>query len=85
MGPKPEKSPSLIGYPEVDIEIATKANEVWSVADGRFTYQNTYRKGRVFWNAPLSGIFGQISLKKDVDYTLPHTNTRLSWMHRKTD
>jgi hypothetical protein len=84
VGPKPEKSPSLVGYPAVDNEVATKATELWGMADGKFIFQSTYGKGKVFWNAPLQGILGQLNVKKDVDYTLPHTNTRLSWMHRKT-
>lgn len=85
VGPKPEKSPSLVGYPNVDNEVVLKANEVWGGADGKFIYQNTFGNGKVFWNAPLSGIFGEMGLKKDIDYTMPHTNTKLSWMHRKTE
>jgi len=84
VGPKPEKSPSLVGYPAVDKDVEAKANEIWGMADGKFIFQSPYGKGKVFWNAPLPGILGQLNLKKDVDYTLPHTNTRLSWMHRKT-
>lgn len=85
VGPKPEKSPSLVGYPNVDNEVALKANEVWGGADGKFIYQNNFGQGKVFWNAPLLGIFGEMGLKKDIDYTMPHTNTKLSWMHRKTE
>lgn len=84
VGPKPEKSPSLVGFPAVDKEVEAKANEIWGMADGKFIFQSPYENGKVFWNAPLQGILGQLNLKKDVDYTLPHTNTRLSWMHRKT-
>ena len=39
VGPKPEKSPSLIGYPAIDREIALQANEVSGQADGQFIYQ----------------------------------------------
>lgn len=85
VGPKPEKSPGLAAYPNADSEVALKANEVWGGADGKFIYQNNFGKGKVFWNTPLSGIFGEMGLKKDVDYTMPHTNTKLSWMHRKTE
>lgn len=84
VGPKPEKSPSLIGYPAVDKEIALQANEVWGQADGQYIYQHSYGKGKVFWNAPLQGILGQLKVEKDVNYIKPHTDTRLSWIHRKT-
>lgn len=85
VGPKPERSPSLVGYPAVDGEVLALANEVWGGADGRFIFQQIYGKGQVFWNAPLAGIFGQMGLAKDVAYTRPHTNTRLTWMHRRAD
>jgi hypothetical protein len=84
VGPKPEKSPSLIGYPSIDREIALQANEVWGQADGQYMYQYSYGKGKVFWNAPLQGILGQLNVEKDVNYIKPHTDTRLSWIHRKT-
>lgn len=85
VGPKPERSPSLVGYPAVDGEVAALANEVWGGADGRFIFRHVYGKGQVVWNAPLAGIFGQMGLKGDVTYTRPHADTRLTWLHRRTD
>ena len=38
----------------------------------------------MFWNAPLQGILGQLKVEKDVNYVKPNTDTRLSWIHRKT-
>lgn len=85
VGPKPDKSPSLMGYPNEDKAVADKANEVWGIADGQFIFQNKYGKGQVFWNAGLAGILGQMNLRKDFDYTKSHINTKLSWIHRKTN
>ncbi len=84
VGPKPSKSPSLIGYPKVDEVITNKANELWGNADGQLIFQNNFGQGKVFWNVPLIGILAQLGLKKDVEYTKPNIDTRLSWIHRKT-
>jgi hypothetical protein len=85
VGPKPERSPSLVGFPAVDAEVLALANEVWGGADGRYTFRQSYGNGQVFWNVPLVGIFGQMTLKPDVAYTRPHTNTRLTWLHRRAE
>ena len=84
IGPKPVKSPSLMGYPGDDVAIATLANELWGAADGKYIYQTTYGLGKIFNNAPLVGIFGQFNVKPDVAYTKPNLDTKLTWIHRKT-
>lgn len=84
VGPKPMKSPSLSGYPTVDSEIESLANEVWGDADGQLVYNHPYGKGHVYWGIPLVSILAELNVRKDVDYTKPHTNTYLSWIHRKT-
>lgn len=83
VGHKPERSPSLVDYPAADGQVMALANEVWGGADGRFIFQHLYGKGQVFWNAPLEGVLNQAGVKNDLAYTRPHTNTRLSWMHRR--
>jgi hypothetical protein len=84
VGPKPEKSPSLVGFPNVDSEVATQANTLWGQADGQYIYQSNFGKGKVFWNASLIGILGQLKIEKDVAYTKPSIDSKLSWIHRKT-
>lgn len=84
VGPKPLKSPSLVGYPTADNEVATNANELWGQADGQYIYQSGYGKGKIFCNTPLLGVLGQIEVEKDLSYTKPSMDTKLSWIHRKT-
>lgn len=84
VGPKPKQSPSLAGYPDVDTEVALLATEIWGDADGRLVFQHGYGKGTVYWGVPLMGILAEKGVAKDVDYTRPHTDTYLSWIHRRT-
>lgn len=84
IGQKPEKSPSLMGFPMVDNDVATEANELWGQADGQYIYQSSYGKGKVFCNTPLTGVLAQLKVGKDISYTKPNFDTKLSWIHRKT-
>lgn len=84
VGPKPDKSPSLVGYPGDDLLVARLANELWGAADGKYVYQANYGQGKIFNNVPLIGIFGQLNLRQDVAYTKPNLDTKLTWIHRKT-
>lgn len=84
VGPKPVKSPSLAGFPSVDNDVATVANELWGQADGQYIYQSSFGQGKIFWNTPLEGVLGQLNVKKDLSYTKPQLDTKLSWIHRKT-
>ncbi len=85
VGPKPVKSPSLSGYPSVDSEVALMANEIWGDADGQLIFHHDYGKGHVYWGAPLNSVLAEKKVLKDVDYTKPHVNTYLSWIHRRTN
>jgi hypothetical protein len=84
VGPKPIRSPSLAGYPLADLEILAIAKELWGDTDGQLIYHHAYGKGHVYWGIPLSSILAEMKVGKDMDYTKPHTNTYLSWIHRKT-
>jgi hypothetical protein len=84
IGPKPVRSPSLVGYPAVDDEVAKVANEIWGDADGKLIFHHDYNKGRVYWGIPITGALVDKRVAKDVAYNQPHTNTSLSWIHRQT-
>ncbi|MEQ1588502.1 MAG: glycosyl hydrolase, partial [Cyclobacteriaceae bacterium] len=85
VGPKPMKSPSLTGYPSTDNDVALMANEIWGDADGQMIFHHDYGKGHVYWGAPLNSVLAEKKVFKDVDYTKPHVNTYLSWIHRRTN
>lgn len=47
LGPKPELSPSLQGYPQADKQVKAMADELWGGIDGTKTKVNHYGKGLV--------------------------------------
>lgn len=83
IGPKPVKSPGLSGYPEADKLVALLANEMWGDADGRMIYSHAYGKGKIYWGVPLTGPLVDMKVKRDFDFTRPHLDTYLTWLHRR--
>jgi hypothetical protein len=69
----------------MDHEVAFMANELWGDADGQLIFHHPYGKGHVYWGAPLNSVLAEKKIHRDVDYTKPHVNTYLSWIHRKTN
>lgn len=54
VGPRPEKSPSLSGYPECDQEVGGMATELWgSDSPPAELTERPFGKGRVIWGAEL--------------------------------
>jgi hypothetical protein len=49
VGPRPRKSPSLVGYPECDAEVARLASEIWGDCDGEKITEHAFGLGRVVW------------------------------------
>lgn len=51
IGPRPIKSPSLVGFPECDAEVSRLAAEIWGPCDGRKIKEHALSRGRVVWDA----------------------------------
>jgi hypothetical protein len=65
VGPRPEKSPSLSGYPGCDEEVRRIAGKVWGDCDGRRVTARAYGKGRVVWGRPLARVLTQMGVGPD--------------------
>jgi len=78
LGPKPEYSPTLRGYPESNHEMRHIAETLWS---GKVSSA----KGRVFATPGnmIESVFAELGMSPDFEYTGSATDTELSWQHRK--
>ena len=81
LGPKPEYSPTLRGYPESDLEVRRIADALW----GGKSSTGAQTKGRVFAmpGHTIESVFAEIGMAPDFEYTGRTTDTELSWQHRK--
>ncbi|MGQ9881806.1 MAG: glycosyl hydrolase [Armatimonadota bacterium] len=79
IGPKPEKSPSLSGYPRCDEQVRRLADEVWGNCDGVTVKEHRYGKGKVIWGKPVHQVLAEMGIPPDFE-GLP--GTRLDFIHR---
>ena len=77
IGPRPQSSPSLSGYPECDAEVIRLADELWGDCDGESTTERSYGKGRIIWHR---------SIPADLDEPPAHPLRPATWIwHNEGD
>lgn len=84
VGPRPNKSPSLAGYPEANNEIRARAHDLWGDLDGISRTKRTFGKGTVVWGLPLEDVLDSLDVPKDVEYSRP-LDAKIAWIHRHMD
>ncbi|HEU5443573.1 MAG TPA: glycosyl hydrolase, partial [Steroidobacteraceae bacterium] len=91
LGPRPQRSPSLAGYPGADLTVESVARELWGDLDGRTRTQRRAGAGTVIWGRPLEEILRESGLPPDVvavDANAPASAKRqplpaIEWTHRR--
>lgn len=82
IGPKPEQSPSLQGYPQCDAEVGAIGEEVWGNCDGRTVKQRVYGKGRVLWGMTMPQVLALLKTPPDFEYRAVG-GAKLVYIHRR--
>jgi len=80
LGPRPVTSPSLSGFPKVDIEVRTLADLLWGKATKDSTLTKNYGKGRILDGLKMEEALQLIKLPPDVLLG----NPGILYTHRKT-
>jgi alpha-L-rhamnosidase len=83
VGPRPVKSPSLVGYPAADTELTALAQEIWGDLDGVSRTKREYGKGTVVWGQSLADVLTGGRIAADVEYDRV-LDGELAWLHRRT-
>ncbi|MGC8668240.1 MAG: glycosyl hydrolase [Chthonomonadales bacterium] len=82
VGPRPERSPSLSGYPSCDAEVARIGREVWGDCDGRTVTVHRFGKGRVYWGRPLERVLQELGAGPDFNFRTAGGG-RVLYIHRR--
>ena len=82
VGPRPQHSPSLAGFPQCDAQVEKMAGELWGKCDGVSVQENSAGKGRVIWGKSLADIFAAQHLKPDFEFAGAAAGSRLTYAHR---
>ena len=80
LGPRPLRSPSLEGYPEVDRQVRTLADKIWQQCDGKKVKMVHYGKGLVLDGLTMKAAFEQ--LKTGPDFSVEEKGSIL-YTHRR--
>jgi len=80
VGPRPQHSPSLAGFPKCDAQVEKIAREMWGQCDGSNVLENADGKGRVAWGRSLADVFAAQNLQPDFEFQ--GANTHLTYAHR---
>ncbi len=80
LGPKPQHTPSLGGFPGSEKEVQTIGDEVWGQCDGKTSTSNRFGKGRVFAGLSPTEVLAELDIPPAVQ--LPG---ECSWIHRYSD
>ncbi len=82
VGPKPLRSHSLHNQNENDKEVAAIGQKVWGKCNGNTTKENTYGKGKVYWNALLKDVMQSKNVFPDFSFTGGSDSINLDFIHR---
>ena len=82
IGPRPQHSPSLTGYPECDAKIAKLADTLWGKCDGVNVLENAAGEGRVIWGKSLADVCATQKLQPDFKFAGLTGDTNLAFVHR---
>lgn len=83
IGTRPNKSPSLEGYPGCDTDIAREAAELWGDAQGAAANEHPSGKGRVVVGSSPDEVLGRLGVAPDC--TFIGRGPRMAWIHRIVD
>lgn len=80
LGPKPERSPSLAGFPEADRQVKSMADELWGNADGKTIKTHRYGMGLILNGMTMQEAFERIKVIPDLKVT---NSDSILFIHRR--
>jgi hypothetical protein len=83
VGPRPLRSPSLMGFPDADKQVQALAAELWGDLDGVSRTIRYYGKGRVVWGLTLEDVLASLKVQKDCEFGRG-LDSEVAWIHRRT-
>jgi len=83
VGPRPARSPSLVGGASAEGEHTAMAEELWGDLDGVDRTRRQYGAGTVVWGQPLPAVLAQAGIMPDVEFARP-LDGEVAWIHRRT-
>ncbi|HEU4722286.1 MAG TPA: glycosyl hydrolase, partial [Gemmatimonadaceae bacterium] len=84
VGPRPARSPSLVGGAAADAEHAALAEEVWGDLDGVNRTRRGHGSGAVVWGQTLAAVLAAKGVLPDLQVGQLPLDGEIAWIHRRT-
>ena len=84
IGPKPQRTVSLVGYPESEKEFGRLADEIWGQSSGPVE-QKQFGKGRIIWGKTTRQVLLNDGLRPDVKFRNHQEDSTFDYIHYTLD
>ena len=84
IGPKPQRTPGLTGYPESETALKGIADRVWGTPSANPTTDGSYGKGRVVWGMGIREYLTKSSLPPDFAFATESEDALIDFIHRRS-
>ncbi len=82
-GPKPERTSSLMNYPNGDAAVARLTSDIWGNLDGTSVTEHALGQGHVYWGLPLGTLLrDKLGEKPDFEMTSRSGNADINYIHK---
>ena len=83
VGAPPQKSPSLVNYPQCDAEVKKLVGELWADLDGKTRTERACGKGWVIWGKPLGEALKEMKIAPDFAAQTRDQGAVFHYIHRR--
>ena len=85
IGPKPQRTPGLTGYPESERELGKITDKMWGTKTNSPAMQRSYGKGRVICGTSIREVLAKDKVQVDFAFRSESTNALVDFIHRRSD
>ena len=85
IGPKPQRTPGLTGYPQSEQQLKAIADKVWGKKTDSSLLQYSYGKGQIITGMTIRQVLEKGDLPTDFAFQCITENALLDFIHRRTD
>jgi len=85
IGPKPQRTPGLTGYPESEKKLRKIADKMWGTKPATPALSRSYGKGRVICGTSIREVLAKDKVPVDFAFQSKAENALVDFIHRRTD
>ena len=86
IGRRPERTTSLVNYPECDQEVKSLADKLWGDCDGKTILSHRYGEGTIYWGKSVEQVLEALNVRPDFEVKgIDNCDMHIDYIHRQTE